>query len=58
MFFGTLLSHNRRDTLNAQQRTGMVRLKLYLAPDEQTLQFCRSVNAGIGRLTEFGDRLS
>ena len=52
MFFRALLSHNRRDTLNAQQRTGMVRLKLYLAPDEQTLQFCRSVNAGIGRLTE------
>ena len=52
MFFGTLLSHNRRDVLNAQQRTGMVRLKLYLAPDEQTLQFCRSVNAGIQRLTD------
>jgi hypothetical protein len=51
MFFRTLLSHHRRDVLNAQQRTGMLRLKLYLAPDEQTLQFCRSVNAGIGRLT-------
>jgi 2'-5' RNA ligase len=59
MFLRTLLSHKRRYVLNAQQRTGMIRLKLYLALDEQTLQFCRSVNAGIRRLTDsaivFGD---
>ena len=51
MFFRNLLSRTRRDELNAQQRPGVLRLKLYLAPDAQTLQFCRSVNAGIRRLT-------
>jgi 2'-5' RNA ligase len=30
----------------------MVRLKIYLAPDEQTVQFCRHVNAQVRSITE------
>lgn len=52
MIFRQLFSHRRRAVLRAQKRAGMVRLKLYLVPDEHALQFCRCVNAGIRCVTD------
>jgi 2'-5' RNA ligase len=52
MIFRKLFSHRRRSVFRAKKSSGMVRLKLYLVPDEQTIQFCCTVNAGIRRLTD------